>query len=87
MGAAMSWRWRCAAGVEAGALFDHTGDLGTPPEAKLPADGRVYHYAPLDFMQWLNDRTWSSEWPKYRVTTGRPPASVARPAAPRPRRL
>ena len=62
-------------------------DVGMPRTAKLPQDGRVYHYEPIDFMQWLNDLTWSSEWPKYRVTAGAPPASVARPAAPRSRRF
>lgn len=63
-------------------------DLLTPPNAKLPLDGFVYHYAPIDFMQWLNDLTWSSEWPKYKVmTTATPPAPVARPPAPRPRRF
>ena len=58
-----------------------------PVSAKLPLDGRVYHYPPIDFVQWLNDVTWSSEWPKYRVTDATPPAPVARPATPRARRV
>ena len=62
-------------------------DLRTPFAAKLPLDGRVYHYEPIDFMQWLNDLTWSSEWPKYRVTAGAPAIPVARPATPRSRRV
>ena len=62
-------------------------DLCTPPSAKLPPNGRVYHYQPLDFMQWLNDLTWSSEWPKYRITSGTPAAPAARPTTPRPRRF
>jgi hypothetical protein len=62
-------------------------DIGTPRSAKLPADGVVHHYSPIEFMQWINDVTWSSEWPKYKVTGGAPPAAVARPAAPRLRRF
>jgi hypothetical protein len=60
-------------------------DVITPVTAKLPADGRVFHYDPIDFMQWLNNLTWTSEWPKYRVRAGG--AAAARPAAPRPRRV
>jgi hypothetical protein len=60
-------------------------DVVTPHAAKLPPDGQVYHYEPIDFMQWINDLTWTSEWPKYRVTAG--PAPVARSAAPRSRRV
>jgi hypothetical protein len=58
-------------------------DVQTPQDAKLATDGRVYHYSPINFIQWINDVTWTSEWPKYRVVSGTPPAPVARPAAPR----
>ena len=59
-------------------------DVLMPAADRLPADGQVYHYAPTTFMTWLNDLTWSSEWPKYNVkdTAGN---SVARPTAPRSR--
>jgi hypothetical protein len=23
------------------------------------------HYKPYDFLPWINQRTWRSEWPKY----------------------
>lgn len=62
-------------------------DLRTPPASKLPVDGLVYHYEPIDFMQWLNDLTWSSEWPKYRVTGGNPAVPIPRPVTPRSRRV
>ncbi len=62
-------------------------DVGTPARAKLPRDGIVFHYKPSDFLQWINDKTWSSEWPKYKVVSGTPPTSVARPTAPRSRRF
>ena len=55
--------------------------------SKLPVDGLVYHYEPIDFMQWLNDLTWSSEWPKYRVTGGNPAVPIPRPVTPRSRRV
>ena len=51
-----------------------------PDEARLPGGGWAVHYDPDAFMQWLNTRTWRSEWPKYRADD---PAGV--PAQPRPR--
>ncbi len=62
-------------------------DVGTPANAKLPKDGIIFHYKPSDFLQWINDKTWSSEWPKHKVVSGTPPTAVARPASPRPRRF
>jgi hypothetical protein len=49
-------------------------------DAHLDRNGLVHHYDPLTFLPWLNQRTWRSEWPKYRVTD---PAGI--PARPRPR--
>jgi hypothetical protein len=56
-----------------------TFDVRTPEAAKLPRGGNVFHYSPLDFMEWINDVTWTSEWPKYRLAGPRP--------APRGRRI
>ena len=28
-------------------------------------DGQVFHYQPFDFLRWMNQITWNSEWPKY----------------------
>ena len=38
------------------------------------------HYDPYEFLPWLNARTWTSEWPKYRATELR----QSRPGAPDP---
>ena len=39
----------------------------------------VVHYDPLTFLPWLNNRTWRSEWPKYRATDPAGiPAALAR---------
>ncbi|MBE2315699.1 hypothetical protein DVA67_006915 [Solirubrobacter sp. CPCC 204708] len=51
-----------------------------PADAHLDFNGVVHHYDPLSFLPWINQRTWRSEWPKYRATD---PAGI--PAAPRPR--
>ena len=52
---------------------------------RLPADANVYHYAPLDFIRWLNTVTWKSEWPKYKVIDGGQAAQM--PAKPPARRV
>jgi hypothetical protein len=49
---------------------------------RLPIDGLVHHYRPFDVMEWINDVTWRSEWPKYRRVDG---GGVPLPAPPRPR--
>jgi len=53
---------------------------------RLPDNGLVFHYRPLEFAKWINGVTWASEWPKFGVTdaTG---AAVARPAQPTSRRV
>jgi hypothetical protein len=57
-----------------------------PADAVLPADARVYHYRPLDFVRWINDVTWASEWSKYRVKDASGNA-LPRPNKPRSRRV
>jgi hypothetical protein len=57
-----------------------TANARYPTDARLPTDGVVVHYELKSFMNWINVRTWHSEWPKYRATD---PAGV--PATPRPR--
>ena len=51
---------------------NQTFDVRTPEAAKLPRDGNVFHYSPLDFMEWINNVTWTSEWTKYRIAGPRP---------------
>jgi N-acetylmuramoyl-L-alanine amidase len=50
-----------------------------PGHAQLAADGYAFHFRPLQFMRWLNEATWASEWPKYKVTDA---AGVPVPMAP-----
>jgi hypothetical protein len=57
-----------------------------PPAARVPNDGNVFHYRPLEFAKWLNGVTWASEWPKFEVTDAGGTAA-AKPARPRSRRV
>jgi len=63
-------------------VFAHLlSDVLLPPEAKLPANGVVWHYRLHDFMRWVNRTNWRSEWLKYKVTVGdvrMPPPDVPR---------
>jgi hypothetical protein len=34
-------------------------------EMDLPPDGVAWHYGLTEFLEWLNGRTWTSEWQKY----------------------
>jgi hypothetical protein len=54
------------------------------PDKDLPTDGAVYSYPVTDFLDWINNITWQSEWRKYEVVdaTG---TAVATPARPRTR--
>ena len=61
-------------------------DANRPASATLPIDGQVYHYFPLDFLKWINDVTWASEWPKYQMKN-LDGTDMQRPAKPRPRRV
>jgi hypothetical protein len=61
-------------------------DPRLPAGARLVADGWAFHFRPLDFLRWINNVTWASEWPKYAVTDENG-AEVPRPARPRPRRV
>jgi len=49
---------------------------------QLPFDGVVYHYDVVDFLAWINNITWNSEWPKYQIVdvvhTGAPPRPKSR---------
>ncbi|MEO8337420.1 MAG: hypothetical protein ABI664_20755 [bacterium] len=45
----------------------HAFDVRLPAAARLPMNGQVVHYDPVTFMKWINDLTWASEWPKYRI--------------------
>ncbi len=51
-----------------------------PADARLDAHGMAVHDDVLTFLPWLNNRTWRSEWPKYRAVD-----AAGIPAAPRPR--
>jgi hypothetical protein len=64
---------------------DMNADLAADAPSQLPANGVVWHYHPLGFMHWLNDITFRSEWPKYRVVDAAGAAAPV-PARPPPRR-
>ncbi len=51
--------------------------------ADPPAKGAIVHYDPYEFLPWLNARTWTSEWPKYRAQNFANPGQV--PPTPIPR--
>ena len=55
-----------------------------PEDGRLPRGFGEVHYDPDLFMPWLNNRTWHSEWPKYRLKDAAG-APLATPAQPRPR--
>jgi hypothetical protein len=38
-----------------------------PADGRLDGGGMAVHYEPYDFLPWINQRTWRSEWPKYRA--------------------
>jgi hypothetical protein len=59
-----------------------TMHVNWPAGASIPA-GSIVHYDPYEFLPWLNARTWTSEWPKYRATNLANPGTV--PATPIPR--
>jgi hypothetical protein len=52
----------------------------------LPQNGRAWHYGLTEFLEWLNARTWTSEWQKYGVVDAAG-ASAPAPARPIPRRV
>jgi hypothetical protein len=61
-----------------------TGLHGAWPDgSSLPTDAAVVHYDPYEFLPWLNARTWTSEWPKYRANNLANPGAV--PPTPIPR--
>jgi hypothetical protein len=47
----------------------------------LPANGIAWHYTMTNFLEWINQITWSSEWQKYGVidAAGAPAPVPARP--------
>jgi hypothetical protein len=52
------------------------------PAKRLPFEGVAYHYDVVDFLAWINNITWNSEWPKYEIVdvvhTGAPPRPKSR---------
>lgn len=62
-------------------------DARLASEARLDPAGWVWHYRPHDFMRWINQATWRSEWPKYRLqdTSVTPHVPLPLPARPQPR--
>lgn len=42
--------------------------LDFPDDARLPELGMAVHYDPDRFIDWINGKTWRSEWPKYRLS-------------------
>jgi hypothetical protein len=41
-------------------------------EKDLPANGMAWHYPMTDFLTWINNITWASEWPKYGAAGAQP---------------
>jgi hypothetical protein len=68
------------------AIQSQLWDTRVSANATLPLSGIVHHYDPLDFIRWINDVTWTSEWPKYRMVTAAGD-DLPRPARPRRRRV
>lgn len=67
-------------------------DAALPNAARLPGDGTVFHYHPLQFIRWLNEITWKHEWHKHEVTdaSGNPVPFLdagGNPRRPRSRRV
>jgi N-acetylmuramoyl-L-alanine amidase len=50
----------------------------------LPANGMVWQYSMTNFLTWLNELTWTSEWDKFGVVDAAG-AAVPKPARPRTR--
>lgn len=50
---------------------------------RLPFDGVVYHYDVVEFLAWINNITWNSEWLKYGIVD---PVHVGAPARPKTRK-
>ncbi len=62
--------------------------LDGSPTASLPADGKVWQYKIVsadssiqEFLEWINDVTWTSEWPKFGVLEANG-AATPRPVRP-----
>jgi hypothetical protein len=53
------------------------------PDGSSIPEGSVVHYDPYEFLPWLNAKTWTSEWPKYRAANLANPGQV--PPTPIPR--
>jgi hypothetical protein len=68
------------------ALVQHL-DASLSGDARLPFSGVVFHYQPLDFAKWINDVTWTHEWPKYQVVDAAGNAVTPPPVRPRSRRV
>ena len=56
-----------------------------PAHGQLNAAGFAFHFEPLKFMRWLNELTWASEWPKFKVTDAAGSAVPQSPDHLRPR--
>jgi hypothetical protein len=55
---------------------------GAWPDGSSLPNGAVVHYDPYQFLPWLNTRTWTSEWPKYRANNLANPGCGAADADP-----
>ncbi len=48
------------------------------PAADLPQDGFVWQYDMLEFLAWINNITWGSEWLKYGLPGNQPQVPLSR---------
>jgi len=66
--------------IDATAPIRHEDDVAKD----LPANGMVWQYSVTNFLTWLNEITWTSEWDKFGVVDAAG-AAVPKPARPRTR--
>jgi hypothetical protein len=50
---------------------------------QLPYDGVLWHYDVVDFLTWMNNITWNSEWLKYGIVD---PVHKGAPTQPKSRK-
>jgi len=55
------------------------------PAGELPSNGMAWQYSLIGFLDWVNQTTWTSEWPKYGAVDPATHVAVPKPARPNTR--